>query len=98
MRLVIDGELQPNVEYNSQLIQLDTNERNLSMGGNEIIVEEHLGDTYVFFFTFRGVVDNYAGFLYVPLGGSPSLFGDLDEPDSTQLVEFLGNWYFASHR
>ena len=68
------------------------------MGGNEVVVEEHDDKTYVLFFTFRGVLDNYSGFLYVPDGGSPSLFSDLDEQQFTQIVPLEENWYFVSHR
>lgn len=68
---VLNGELQPNVKYNASLINLSDGYPRLSRGGNDIVVEDHEGLTYVFFFTFRGVLDNYSGYLYVPKGGSP---------------------------
>ncbi len=52
----------------------------------------------MFFFTFRGVLDNYSGFLFVPDGGDPKEFYDLGEPGSTQLVKYGKNWYWAGHR
>ena len=68
------------------------------MGGNEVVVESHDGANYVFFFTFRGILDNYSGFLYVPEGGKASRFSDLSEQDSTQIKHLENNWYFTSHR
>lgn len=70
---------------------------NVSKGGNEIIVEEHNGLKYIFFFTFRGILDNYSGFIHIPEGGDPSQFLDFDEKESTQIVHMEGNWYYASH-
>jgi hypothetical protein len=68
------------------------------MGGNEVVVERHGGETYILFFTYRGILDNYSGFLYVTNGGSPSLFSDLSEEQFTQIVPQEQDWYFISHR
>lgn len=94
---VLSGELQPNVNHNSNLIALGNTYPIVSMGGNEIVVEEHDGDTYILFYTFRGVLDNYSGFLYVTKGGVPSKYSDLNEEDSTQIVPLEENWYYISH-
>ena len=95
---VLNGELQPNVKYNASLINLNAGYSGLSRGGNDIVVEDHEGLTYVFFFTFRGVLDNYSGYLYVPKGGSPEMYGDLDESEFTQIKHIESNWYLVSHR
>ena len=94
---VLQGILQPNVEYNSSLISLDQSYPLLSMGGNEIVAEEYEGQTYILFFTYRGVLDNYSGFLHVPEGGNPSRFSDLNEKDMTYIEHIDGNWYFVLH-
>jgi hypothetical protein len=94
---VAGGELEPNVEHNAKLIGLGDSYPLVSTGGNEIVVEEHEGKKYVLFFTFRGVLDNYSGFLYVPSGGSPSLFSDLNE-EFAQIKLLEENWYLVSHR
>lgn len=94
---VYKNELKPNVSYNPSLINLDDSYPSLSAGGNDIIVEEHDDQKYVFFFTFRGVLDNYSGFVYVPEGGDPRNFSDLNEISSTQITPLGGNWYFGSH-
>lgn len=86
----------PNVAYNDKLIALPK-DSGVSMGGDEIIVEGSSNNPYVFFFTFRGILDNYSGFLWVPDGGRPEQFSDAGEP-TTEIESFGGNWYFIGHR
>jgi hypothetical protein len=69
----------------------------VSMGGNEILEEVHDGKTYLFFFTFRGILDSYAGFLFVPTGGDPRAFSDLNEAPATFITRYSEHWFFASH-
>lgn len=38
----------------------------------QIVVEGEPGAPYVFFFTFRGVLDSYSSFLWVPTGATRS--------------------------
>jgi len=97
VKKVYERKIKPNVAHNSSLINLGNSYPLVSMGGNEIVVEEHAGLKYVFFFTFRGIMDNYSGFIYVPDGGKPSQYSDLDESNSTQITHLEGNWYYASH-
>jgi hypothetical protein len=97
VKKVYSGELKPNVLHNSSLISLGNNYPLISMGGNEIVVEEHEEIKYVFFYTFRGILDNYSGFIYVPDGGNPTSYSDLNKFESTQIVRLEGNWFYASH-
>jgi hypothetical protein len=92
------GELVPNVAHNSKLITLGDGYPLVSMGGNQVVVEEHDGRRYILFFTFRGILDNYSGFLYVAPGGAPARFADLSEEEFTQILPLEENWYFVSHR
>lgn len=94
---VLNGQLKPNVEYNSSLIHLSGEYSGVSRGGDDIIIENHDGLTYVFFFTFRGILDNYSGYLYVPEGGSPEKYSDLNETDVTEIQHIEHNWYLVSH-
>ncbi len=94
---ILSDQLKPNVEHNSSLIHLGDNYSGLSRGGNDIVIENHAGLTYVFFFTFRGILDNYSGYLYVPEGGSPEKYSDLNETDVTEIKQIENNWYFVSH-
>ena len=63
----------------------------------EIVVEEHNGQRYVFFFTYRGILDNYSGFLFVPAGADPRLFADAADP-STVMEPRRTQWFFMAHR
>ncbi|WP_211314846.1 hypothetical protein [Thioalbus denitrificans] len=93
---VKSGTFAPNVAHNDKLIALPT-DSGVSMGGDEILVEGPSSNPYVFFFTFRGILDNYSGFLWVPDGGRPEQFGDAGEP-GTEIESFGGNWYFIGNR
>jgi hypothetical protein len=90
------GALAPNVDYNGKLIVLPRGS-GLSIGGDEIVVEGTSRNPYVFFLTFRGILDNYSGFLWVPDGGQPEQFGDASEPH-TQIKSFGDHWYFIAHQ
>lgn len=93
---VRSGVFKPNVAHNAKLIALQ-NDSGVSMGSDKIIVEGPLNNPYVFFFTFRGILDNYSGFLWVPDEGKPEQFSDADE-SGTEIESFGGNWYFIGHR
>jgi hypothetical protein len=81
----------------TRVISLPADAPQVSMGGNEILEEVHDGKTYLFFFTFRGILDSYAGFLFVPTGGDPRAFGDLNETPATSITRYSEHWFFASH-
>jgi hypothetical protein len=93
---VVAGDLVPNVPNNNKLIAL-TGSPGLSKGGDEIIVQGAGGSSYIFFYTFRGILDNYSGFLWVPSEGTPRAYMDADEP-GTQIEKLSENWYFIGHR
>jgi hypothetical protein len=93
---VMSGDFTPNVAHNAKLIALPKT-YGVSMGGNEIVVEGPRDQPYVFFFTFRGILDNYSGFPWVPDGAKPERFGDAADP-GTEIESFGGNWYFIGHR
>jgi hypothetical protein len=79
------------------VLALGSREPYVSMGGNDLLVEEHEGRRYVLFFTYRGVLDHYSGFLFVPNGGDPTQFADLAEARSTQIRQLDPGWYFVTH-
>lgn len=63
VNLVKNKELISDISERPDLIKLPLKYRNLSEGGGEIIIENDQGLS-VLFYTFRGVVDNFAGFVY----------------------------------
>ncbi|MBS1705368.1 MAG: hypothetical protein JST40_05805 [Armatimonadetes bacterium] len=93
---VQSGIIKPNVSHNSSLIALPSG-AHLSSGGDEIVVEGASGKQFVFFFTYRGILDNYSGFLWVPEGKRPEGFADFSDP-GTEIVPYGGHWYFVGHK
>jgi hypothetical protein len=73
----LDGALRYGRVIGSARLSLGADDPYVSMGGNELIVEHHDGMRYIFFYTFRGILDNASGYLYVPEGGDPGQFGDV---------------------
>lgn len=71
---------------------------NISAGGNEIETATRDGRTYVFFYTYRGILNSYAGFLYVPTGGNPDAYPDLKSDPQAISDRYEEHWYFVSHR
>lgn len=90
------GKLTPNVPYNPQLIALPEGS-GLSKGGDQVVVQGLPDAPYIFFYTYRGLLDNYSGFLWVPFGGSPGRYQDAADP-GTEIQRFPGNWYFIGHK
>lgn len=89
--MVISGELKPNVSHNASLIDLPFQYKNLSKGGGQIVVEHDKGNTIVFFFTFRGILDHFSGFMFRSDNSAPEdgdLCGHFFE------VEKLGEHWF----
>lgn len=86
-------ELAPNVAHNARLIRLPP-EPAVSKGGNEVVVQNYGEDPFVLFYTFRGVLSHYAGFLWVPATGNARDFDDLAQGALIRHKE--GQWYYVS--
>lgn len=93
---VRSGELSPNVKHDIHFIRL-AGGSGLSMGGDEIVVDGPPGQQSVLFYTYRGFLDAYSGFVWVPSERKPEQFLDADEPN-TEIVQFDKNWYYIGHR
>lgn len=89
---VQSGTLRPNVSYNPDLISLPRGLRHVSKGGGEVVVQHYPGGTEVFFYTFRGILDNYSGFVYRSDGSSPS-GGTEQYHEIERLTE---HWYWVA--
>ncbi len=96
---VNSGELKPNVNNNPRLISLGGSYPNVSIGGNEISVYGKGNKKYVFFYTYRGFMDeNSSGFIYVPPGGNPqNCSKDVEDQPQARIVSFDRNWFYVSH-
>jgi len=60
--LIQSGKLQP--ESGRQTMMLPMELRYLSKGGGEILIEKASGNLEIFFFTYRGILNDYSGYLY----------------------------------
>jgi len=91
------GELKPNVAYNKSMIGLGDKEPNVSAGGNDIVVDQADGGSYVLFLTSRGLKHYFTGFLRVPPGADPKDFFEFDDKPPSQLVRYDKDWYFVAN-
>ena len=91
--LVENGTLKPNVSYNSTLIHLPKKYEHLSKGGGEIEVEKTDKGYYILFFTYRGILDNFSGFVYSPNDQKPSK--RTFDGDFKQIEKLKENWYWV---
>jgi len=93
VKMVESGELKPNVAHNSELIHLPSKYKHLSSGGGDIVIEKSNNGYDVLFFTYRGIMDNFSGFVYTVNDQEPfakSFNGDFKEIDK------MGkNWFFV---
>lgn len=91
VEMVEQGTLKPNVSYDSSLIHLPEKYDQLSKGGGEIIIEKN--GNLILFFTYRGILDNFSGFVYLHNDKKPRQ-SDFDG-DFKQIERLDENWYFV---
>lgn len=94
--LIESGDLKPNVEHNEKLIHLPSEYRNLSKGGGDIKIANTQEGVAVFFFMFRGILDNYSGFAYCPSENIDCTKEFVNENDILQVVRKNNNWYWLA--
>lgn len=92
INLIKTQTIVPNVSYNDSMIHLPREYQHLSKGGGDIMIE-NLGQE-VFFFTFRGILDNFSGFIYSSFDQKPQEddFGG----DYKEIKRMGKNWYWVS--
>jgi hypothetical protein len=88
------GTFMPNVSHNPSLIHLPNEYEHLSIGGGDIVIEKQGEEYSVLFFTYRGVLDSFSGFVYSPNDKTPPShsFGG----DFKQIEKITKNWYFVA--
>ncbi len=89
------GELTNNIDYNKRMIHLSLSDGLLSKGGNDVIFEGNSGHLSVFFYTFRGVIDNFAGIIYKE-DNVPPTNEDFNCGYLIDSLKFRDNWYWMS--
>ncbi|MGG0493047.1 hypothetical protein ABEY62_08610 [Priestia megaterium] len=88
-----NGVIKPNVPNSPSLIQLPKEYTQLSKGGGDIVVEKGKAKS-ILFFTYRGMIDNFSGFVYNPNDNKPSK-SDFNG-DFKQIKKVHKNWYYVS--
>jgi hypothetical protein len=91
-----NGELQPNVDYNKNLIALSRRDAHVSAGG-DIVIEDVDEGVYVLFLTSRGLKHYFTGFLRVPPNGDPKKFFEFADKPPTQLDRYDKEWWFVAN-
>ncbi|AQU73353.1 hypothetical protein [Priestia megaterium] len=89
-----NGVIKPNVPNSPSLIQLPKEYTQLSKGGGDIVVETKGKAKSILFFTYRGMIDNFSGFVYNPNDNKPSK-SDFNG-DFKQIKKVYKNWYYVS--
>jgi hypothetical protein len=90
------GQLKPNASNNEMLVNLPTEHTHLSKGGGQVLYKNSGTTTSVFFYTFRGIMDNFSGFIYISDNGAPSQndFGG----DFIEIIKLRDHWFWAASR
>ncbi|MGR9545275.1 hypothetical protein [Priestia megaterium] len=89
-----NGVIKPNVSDSPSLIQLPKKYTQLSKGGGDIAVETKGKAKSILFFTYRGMLDNFSGFVYNPNDNKLSK-SDFNG-DFKQIKKVHKNWYYVS--
>ncbi|WP_374055668.1 hypothetical protein [Rossellomorea sp. FM04394] len=89
-----EGAITPNVPYNDSIIHLPGEYQGVSKGGGDILIEKKEKGMKVLFFTFRGIVDSFSGFVYSSSGERPRT-GDFGG-DFNKVEKLDEHWYFVS--
>lgn len=94
--MIQTGELMPNVSHNQSLIALPKEYAHLSKGGGEVVVEREGDKLRVLFFTFRGVLDSFSGFVYI--SDDTKLQEGNFNTGSLQIEKKKEHWYWGAAR
>ncbi|EEM56582.1 MULTISPECIES: hypothetical protein [Bacillus cereus group] len=94
IELIEHKKLIPNVSYDNNQIHLPPKFKATSKGGGDVIVHYGKKNASVFFYTYRGLIDNFSGFIYAPNDVKPneddfnSIFKDIKKIEK--------NWYYVT--
>lgn len=94
VRRIERGEFYSNISHNVSLIALPRQFSSVSLGGGEVMVQRD-GDRFkVLFFTFRGILNNFSGFIYTSDGLVPKNGDFTGEFFVNKKIE--DRWYYVS--
>lgn len=87
--LIEKGELVPDSQGH---LTLPEEYKSLSIGGGEVIVEGPKDSQTILFFSFRGILDNYSGYVYTVKDTAPQ------DEDYFQVIKKKDHWYWVASR
>lgn len=88
--LIESEKLQPEPE-SPYLIQLPWYCRHLSKGGGEVSIIKYDGQEFYLFYTFRGIINEYTGFIHVPKEPAPSAMYSYYD----RVEKMRDGWYYC---
>ncbi|PFN61848.1 MULTISPECIES: hypothetical protein [Bacillus cereus group] len=94
IELIEQRKLIPNVEYNDKMIHLPKQFVSTSKNGGDILVQEKENSTLIFFYTYRGILDNFSGFIY-SLNDIKPIKSDFNS-DFKEIIKVEKNWYYVT--
>jgi len=78
---------------NSYVYELPKKYKSLSYEG-EIVIENNYKNKIILFYTYRGIMDNFSGFIYIPNGYI--LHNEIFNSEIIQKVKINNNWYWVA--
>ncbi|MCP1399516.1 hypothetical protein [Bacillus cereus] len=94
IELIEQKKLIPNVEYNSKMIHLPKQFVSTSKNGGDILVQEKENSTLIFFYTYRGILDDFSGFIY-SFNDIKPIKSDFNS-DFKEIIKVEKNWYYVT--
>jgi hypothetical protein len=94
---VLDGKMDKFITHRGgrgDVIHLPPEFRGMSAGGDDIMVFRRNGHVLIFFFTYRGILDHFSGFIFSGDDTKPEN-GDFGG-DFIELERLRPNWYWAA--
>lgn len=88
---IIYSEEQINKDF--YIYKLSEKYKSLSCDG-EIVVEDDSKNKIILFYTYRGILDNFSGFIYVP--DSYILYDEVCGSEIIKKIKFDDNWYWVT--
>lgn len=87
-------KITPTYGENMSAVVLPPDKTSLSRGGGEVLYQNNGSTTSVFFFTFKGIMDNFSGFIYRSDESNPfqTDFGG----DYVELIKLRDHWFWAA--
>jgi hypothetical protein len=94
VREVMSGAIKEDVAGSRDLAQLPSEYGDLSAGNGQIVIFRDSGTVDVLFFTYRGILDNYSGFLYRedPAKPLPTVTGGRPR----RVVRYSDRWFWVA--